>query len=513
MPIIDPNLIEVDKPELIFGIVSAVGTPLRNVCRIITEELSKREYSCEEIRLSRLLNEGYRLQLPLSSTDGNEFERINGLMDRGNELRQLSNGGEALALLAAAHINNKRPEEGPRFMSGKAHLLCQLKHPDEVYWLRKIYSLAFHLVGVYCPVSVRKQNLIINHGMSSEQADHLIKRDEEEKDPYGQHLRDAFYLADIFVELNGYDETSNKLVTSQIQRYLKLLFAEEIITPTVDEFGMHLAYTASLRSADLSRQVGAAILSRNREVISLGSNEVPTPKGGQYWEDEKDDNRDFKMGYDSNTIMKKEILSEILEISDKEFLKLGEGDRNDRLEELIKRLSSTRLMNLTEFGRAVHAEMEAIIAAGRIGVSVRECNLYTTTFPCHNCAKHIVNAGIKRLIYIEPYPKSMAKDLHNDSIAFSDENDDDNNIKTRFKPFVGVGPRMYWTLFSILAPDGSRLKRKNKSGEVNKSPLGLRIKSSPLTYIDLESLAAVAAARIGKLKQKEETENGWNTSE
>ena len=106
MPIIDPNSIEVDKPELIFGIVSAVGTPLRNICRVITEELSKREYSCEEIRLSRFLNEGYQLKSLLPSLDCTEFERISRLMDRGNELRQLSNGGEALALLAAAYINN-----------------------------------------------------------------------------------------------------------------------------------------------------------------------------------------------------------------------------------------------------------------------------------------------------------------------------------------------------------------------------------------------------------------------
>ena len=160
-------------------------------------------------------------------------------------------------------------------------------------------------------------------------------------------------------------------------------------------------------------------------------------------------------------------------------------------------------MNLTEFGRPVHAEMEAIIAAGRIGVPVKGCNLYTTTFPCHNCAKHIVNAGIQRVVYIEPYPKSLAKDLHEDAISFSE--DDDNSNKVRFEPFVGVGPRMYWTLFSILTPDGSRLKRKKKSGEVNTSPLGLRTKSSPLTYIDLESAAAIAARRIGQIESKKES--------
>ncbi len=206
MPIIELSTIEDDKPELIFGLVAAVGTPLRNVCRIIKDELSNRGYSCGEIKLSDFLSQGYHLKSPLPSSNTNEFERINRLMDLGNELRQVSGGGEALALIAAAYINNMRPEEEPRFLSGTAHVLCQLKHPDEVYWLRKIYGPMFHLVGIYCPISVRKQNLIINHGMSPEEANQLIKRDEDENNPYGQHLRDAFYLADVFVELNGFDE-------------------------------------------------------------------------------------------------------------------------------------------------------------------------------------------------------------------------------------------------------------------------------------------------------------------
>lgn len=310
----------------------------------------------------------------------------------------------------------------------------------------------------------------------------------------------------VFVELRELDKAANDRLKEQLVRYLKLLFAEEIITPTMDECGMHLAYTASLRSADLSRQVGAAILSNGREVIALGANDVPAPKGGQYWEEDgENDYRDFKKGFDSNARMKQDVLKEILEIIDDDFCKLNGGDKEKRLQDAVKKLSKTRLMNLTEFGRPVHAEMEAIIAAGRIGVPVKGFNLYTTTFPCHNCAKHIVNSGITRVVYIEPYPKSLARDLHEDAIAFSE--DDDNNIKIRFEPFVGVGPRMYWTLFSILTPDGSRLKRKKKSGEVNTSPLGLRIKSSPFTYIDLESIVAITARRLGQIEPREEIPN------
>ncbi|MFD2579396.1 deaminase [Novosphingobium colocasiae] len=53
------------------------------------------------------------------------------------------------------------------------------------------------------------------------------------------------------------------------------------------------------------------------------------------------------------------------------------------------------------FSRSVHAEMEAIVSVARIGKgSTVESTLYTTTFPCHNCARHIVAAGITRVVFL-----------------------------------------------------------------------------------------------------------------
>jgi deoxycytidylate deaminase len=74
-------------------------------------------------------------------------------------------------------------------------------------------------------------------------------------------------------------------------------------------------------------------------------------------------------------------------------------------------------MNVIEFGRAVHAEMAALMDSARRGVPVKNATLYCTTFPCHLCARHIVAAGIRRVVYIEPYPKSLAAQLYPDSIA------------------------------------------------------------------------------------------------
>src|SRR5262249_4899443 len=100
----------------------------------------------------------------------------------------------------------------------------------------------------------------------------------------------------------------------------------------------------------------------------------------------------------------------------------------------------SRLRNLIEFGRAVHAEMAALVEAARRGVSVSQCTMYVTTFPCHLCARHIVAAGIKHLRYIEPYAKSLAVELYPDSIAVEIAGNSDAVV---FEPFVGIAPRQY----------------------------------------------------------------------
>lgn len=508
MPIIDPNTIQpIEKPELMVGLVAPVGTPLKYVERTLTEDLHQRGYTVEVLHLSDSLA-GLDLDVPPVSEDAEEFERVSTLMDRGNALRREAGGGEALALLAAAEVNELRGEPGkdgePPHLSGRAFLFRQLKHPDEVHWLRWIYGAAFHLVGVYCPEQVRKENLEIEHGMSPGESQELIDRDQGEEHRFGQQLRETFHLSDVFVELAGHEAPAAEEMARQLKRYVKLLFSElgeGVITPTRDEYGMHLAYTASLRSGDLSRQVGAAVLTPRGEVVALGTNEVPAAGGGQYWSDgDEAPSRDADLGYDSNERMKAQILQEVLEVIDQDFEALDRKEKEARVAKARDALGSARIMNLTEFGRAVHAEMEAILSAGRTGVPVKGCDLFTTTFPCHNCAKHIVGAGVRRVVYVEPYPKSLSRELHDDAISFAEQVDDEQKVS--FEPFVGVAPRMYGILFSMLGVDGKRLRRKDEEGDLNRGRLGLRTSARAMTYIDLETVAALAASRIGQLETR-----------
>ncbi|MBF4218320.1 deaminase, partial [Vibrio anguillarum] len=84
----------------------------------------------------------------------------------------------------------------------------------------------------------------------------------------------------------------------------------------------------------------------------------------------------------------------------------------------------------------VHAEMDAIVSLAR---SIRQSSvgmtLYSTTYPCHNCARHIVAAGILRVVYIEPYEKSLALKLHDDALT-----DANGTHKVVLVPFEGVSP-------------------------------------------------------------------------
>ena len=286
------------------------------------------------------------------------------------ELRERAGGGEALALLAAACIAGERPgDEDLPVLDGHAFILRQLKHPREAVWLRGIYQEGFHLIGAYCPEDLRKSLLREEGETTTREADELIRIDEEEGPELGQRLRDTFHLSDVFVPLLGDMAESRR----QIQRYFRLLFVdmrEGIETPTRDEYGMFLADSASLRSSDLSRQVGAAILRETGDVVSLGANEVPAGGGGQYWPDDPTDARDFRLGGDANAWIKHEVLDEIL---NKTIECCGDFAEEHR-EELGSLLRQSTLMDLTEFGRAVHAEMEAILCASRNGVSVTSCH-------------------------------------------------------------------------------------------------------------------------------------------
>ena len=262
---------------------------------------------------------------------------------------------------------------------------------------------------------------------------------------------------------------------------------------------MNLATNAALRSLDLSRQVGAAILSKAGTVTCLGCNEVPKAGGGTYWTGDKNDTRDFTKGYDYNTNRKRGMLLDVvIRLKERKLLaaNLAKLDEQQLEEKLFAQPSirDAQILDTLEFGRALHAEMCALTDAARLGRSVKEHVLYVTTFPCHNCAKHIVGAGISEVFFLKPYAKSEASLLYPDSIATDEDGQRENHIA--FRQFTGIAPRRYPQLF-----EKERLKesdgRLRKWDQKNAYPVA---GVSASTYIDLE-IASLARA-IQKLPKR-----------
>ncbi len=331
----------------------------------------------------------------------------------------------------------------------------------------------------------------------------------EDTDSHGQHLRDTFHLADVFI-----DGVTKIEMVAMSSRFINAMFGKTDIAPSKVEYGMYAAKSASLRSTDLSRQVGAAIFTQEGELISQGCNEVPKAFGGTYWDGEDPDFRDIKLGTDPNDILKKEVVRDLLErlaaggMLSAEALKIGGAAAI--VDALIRRgaegapkgygcLSDAAIMELTEYGRVVHAEMCAICDAARLGRSIKGSILFCTTFPCHNCTKHLLAAGIAHGVYMEPYPKSKAKVLHQNEIEI--ERSDPSRVS--FMPFIGISPLRYRDIFE----KGKRKKEGLAIRWIDTEPRPLIDVSAP-TYIDLESFEF--AHLIGAVQKQSETA-GVNT--
>ncbi|MBN2564178.1 MAG: hypothetical protein JXB46_00545 [Candidatus Eisenbacteria bacterium] len=449
--------------ELFVGLVGAVGTNLGELVGILRRALSRFGYECEEIRLSQFLTDF--TQQSSSQDKPSEYARIDALMTQGDELRRKLRFPDALALLSCGKIKDSR-ERGTHkrgSIGRRCYVLNSLKRKEEVQRLRRIYGSAFYVVAAYCPRDVRQKKLaawIAEDTPGSKPEDHnekaerLISRDEAEEDyEFGQDLRGTFPLADVFVNASGPDQ-----LKTEMERFIRLVFGHPFETPTRDEYGMFLATAAALRSSDLSRQVGAAIASRDGQIVSVGTNEVPKAGGGLYWTGDSNDSRDFKTRVNSNKRFREDIVSEIvLKLKKAGWLSdpLCRQSPRDLIAKAVSVLEHTRVMDIGEFGRTIHAEMAALVDAARRGVSVQAGTLYSTTFPCHMCAKHIVAAGISRVVYINPYPKSLAQELHDDSVAVDSTPVGDS--KVNFQPFIGIAPRRYVEVFTApqrKGPDG-----------------------------------------------------------
>ena len=207
--------------QIVIAIAGAVGTELEQVSLELQRALRPYEIETAEISLSAALrdipgNEG----LP----EGPYDERVWEYMNAGNALREAWGRGDALALLAIRELAARRVGGPDR----SAFVLRSIKHPDEVATLRAVYGSRFFLVSAYRPRETRLaavRRLIEDSGPLVDPGDWaygpepLLERDEYEAGEHGQQLREAFHLADFFID--AYDR---ERMRPQLERFVALIF-------------------------------------------------------------------------------------------------------------------------------------------------------------------------------------------------------------------------------------------------------------------------------------------------
>ncbi|WP_456395953.1 deoxycytidylate deaminase [Desulfurobacterium sp.] len=132
--------------------------------------------------------------------------------------------------------------------------------------------------------------------------------------------------------------------------------------PSWDDYFLSIAYMVSSRSTCLRRKVGA-VLVKDKRIIATGYNGAPS---GLKHPDEVGCLR--------------------------EKLNVPSGERH-------------------ELCRGLHAEQNAIIQAALHGIPTKGAVLYCTHCPCSLCTKMLINAGIKKIVYVEGYPDWLAKEI------------------------------------------------------------------------------------------------------
>ncbi len=474
-----------EESEIFFGLVGATGTDLKMVELALSDALRKVNYVPALIKLSDLIEEHMGIE-----RSKYEFNRIKKAMDLGNDLRQ-QYGNETVAILGVAEIRRIREQywQSNKFSlppdtrekdffeipaPKRAYIFHSLKHPKEVEVLRKIYGESFYVISAYAARTERKAALEKRVAESeigkrvdrrSKKADSLMRRDYNEANlPHGQNVRDAFPMADLFVHASG-EEKAKLACENAVERFVQMIFGDSQQTPTIAEYCMFHAKGAALRSGDAGRQVGAIVATKQGDILSHGTNEAPKAHGGQSWTGDSPDGRGVAQPSDISDQRKKTLMVDLLRRLWKN--KRIDGIDSDGISALAEEIFSdnrpkwmkgAELLELIGFYRSVHGETAAIINASRIGVSIKGASLFVTAFPCHECARHILAAGIERVYYIEPYPKSLAGEHYPESIVIDAEPETE---QIPFCQFVGIAPRIYLQFFEAL-------DRKLKDGTIIK---------------------------------------------
>jgi deoxycytidylate deaminase len=346
------------------------------------------------------------------------------LQDLGNEKRKIQ-GDYWVQQALQSH-----PEDKPLVIDG-------IRNLQEVDSLRQRFA-SFFLISLYADVGIRRDRCLPQFGQNTRDFDIADSRDSKENLIYGQQVSECVAISDFVLVNNVMGGATDNLLKNI---YIKLKDEIELMkgahegtmppgsrSPSPSEAHMAAAYAQSHISQCLKRHVGAVIVSNEGLPLSMGFNENPVGmkscrSGLGYCFKDDDMNRKLEA---MRNFFCPECGKGIQQISSPFECQHCKAN-------LRSKLFPSRNMELCT---AIHAEERAIRSLG--GRSAEAGTLYTTTFPCFQCARYIVDAKIARVEYVEAYPIKESR-------KFLEEN------KVEVVPFEGFKARAFNIIFRQVA--------------------------------------------------------------
>jgi deoxycytidylate deaminase/dephospho-CoA kinase len=324
---------------------------------------------------------------------GSEPQRFD-LQKLGDQLRQ----EKGLAILVEMGLAECREQDQRIVIDG-------IRNLGEIDRLRNIFGYRFTLFSILSNPDARWTRISSKYtdkGLRREDFVDDDERDRNEEIEYGQQVEVCLDKADILV--NNQDSVSLADFKKKILSYADLVLGKSRRSATQPEILMSMAFSSSHGSKCLKRHVGALITDSRGQVIGVGYNENPLGTKPCAEEPTYDNRcyRDILRNSHFENLAARGVRCPICG----EPLKHVEGPpwrcanclEKDRKTNLESFFFPDRAMS---WCTAIHAEVSAILAAGE---RARGGTLYTTTFPCFQCAEKIVQVGIKTVFFSEAYP-------------------------------------------------------------------------------------------------------------
>ncbi len=293
-------------------------------------------------------------------------------------------------------------------------VIDSFRNPFEATYFHNHFT-SYYLVAVNCSDEHRINRLVHKVGLNKEEISELDDKEYPKGSPLSSHekfvsqnISACIQKSDIHIHNKDQSPSENKNfleLKGQIVKYFSLILHPGLVTPSVSEKMMQIAYTAKLNSGCISRQVGAVVTDEGGAIRGIGWNSTPEDqvpcvlRSVNLFLDSGDDSSfsDFELTNDDlKTCVEKHSDS----------YKNSSNVKGLNLSFCFKDIwNDIKSEDNQVHTRSLHAEENAFLQVSKYGGGpLLRGTLYSTASPCELCSKKAFQLNLKKIVYLDPYP-------------------------------------------------------------------------------------------------------------